>query len=152
MEERAGFGLRLGASILDFFITGAVFSMMTWLIYGEIYREEWNITDFISLSYLILLPVFWHGYVIGKRIVGIRIVKDSGKDVTLGTMLMRVLVAGLVYVGTLGIGVIVSAFMVGLREDRKAIHDFIAGTYVVKTSARIRKEAEQSQPPADTIR
>ena len=31
----------------------------------------------------------------------------------------------------LGIGVIVSAFMVGLREDRRAIHDFVAGTEVV---------------------
>lgn len=46
-------------------------------------------------------------------------------------MLMRVLVAGLVYVLTLGIGIIVSAFMVGMREDRRAIHDFIAGTEVV---------------------
>ena len=31
----------------------------------------------------------------------------------------------------LGIGYIVSAFMVGFREDRRSIHDFIAGTEVV---------------------
>ncbi|MFD2706633.1 RDD family protein [Salibacterium lacus] len=152
MDERAGFWIRLGAILLDSLILGAVFSMMTWLIYGEFYREAWNITDLFSLLYLVLVPVFWHGYVIGKWLVGIRIVKDSGEDVTLITMVMREIVAWLIYVFTIGIGLIVSAFMVGLREDRKAIHDFIAGTYVTKTPARIRKEAEQSQPPADMIR
>jgi uncharacterized RDD family membrane protein YckC len=43
---------------------------------------------------------------------------------------MRYLVAALVYAITLGIGVIVSAFMVGIRKDHRSIHDFIAGTYV----------------------
>ncbi|MGY4690816.1 RDD family protein [Salibacterium sp. K-3] len=136
MEERAGFVDRLTATVLDSLIIGPVFSMTTWLMYGEFYREEWNITDFISLIYLVLVPVFWHGYVIGKRLVGIRMVKESGEDVTLGTMLLRVIVAGLIYALTLGIGFIVSAFMVGLREDRKAIHDFIAGTYVKKETGR----------------
>jgi uncharacterized RDD family membrane protein YckC len=39
-------------------------------------------------------------------------------------------VAAIVYGITLGIAVIVSAFMIGLRKDKRAIHDFIAGTYV----------------------
>lgn len=45
-------------------------------------------------------------------------------------MVKRDLIAGLLYGLTLGIGVIVSAFMVGLREDKRALHDFIGGTYV----------------------
>lgn len=44
---------------------------------------------------------------------------------------IRNLVAGIVYGLTFGIGVLISAFMVGLREDKRAIHDFIAGTEVV---------------------
>jgi uncharacterized RDD family membrane protein YckC len=43
---------------------------------------------------------------------------------------MRVIVASLVYGITLGIGAIVSAFMIGLRKDKRSLHDFIAGTYV----------------------
>jgi uncharacterized RDD family membrane protein YckC len=39
-------------------------------------------------------------------------------------------VGSLVYVITLGIGVIISAIMVAAREDKRSIHDFIAGTYV----------------------
>lgn len=46
------------------------------------------------------------------------------------TMIKRDLITGLVYGLTLGIAIIVSACMVGIREDKRAIHDFIAGTYV----------------------
>ena len=45
-------------------------------------------------------------------------------------MILRVLVGALIYGVTFGIGVIVSAFMVGMREDKRSIHDFVAGTYV----------------------
>ena len=44
---------------------------------------------------------------------------------------MRVIVAGIVFGVTLGIGVLVSAFMVGLRQDKRGLHDFMAGTQVV---------------------
>lgn len=46
-------------------------------------------------------------------------------------MLLRVVVAGLLYFITFGIGFIVSVIMVAVREDKRAIHDFIAGTEVV---------------------
>ncbi|WP_035712599.1 RDD family protein, partial [Salibacterium aidingense] len=123
MEERAGFWIRLGAGILDSLIIGFFFGLITWVIYGELYHEEFNVTDLLSLLYMILLPVFWRGYVIGKRLVNIRIVKESGEDVTISTMLLRVLVGGLLYAFTFGIAAMVSAFMVGLREDKKSIHD-----------------------------
>lgn len=54
----------------------------------------------------------------------------NGEKVGIGTMLMRFLVGSLIYIVTLGVALIVSAFMVGLHKDERAIHDFIAGTYV----------------------
>ncbi|QOS79348.1 RDD family protein [Paenibacillus sp. JNUCC31] len=78
------------------------------------------------------MPVFWYGRTIGKRICGIRIRKyDTHEPPGIGAMLMRVVVAGIVYAITLGIGFIVSVIMVAVREDKRAIHDFIAGTEVV---------------------
>ena len=56
--------------------------------------------------------------------------QKDGTQVGFLTMILRVLVGGLIYGVTFGIGVIVSAFMVGMREDRRSIHDFVAGTYV----------------------
>lgn len=49
-------------------------------------------------------------------------------------MIMRVIIAGLVYGITFGLGLIVSLFMIGLREDKRMLHDFIAGTYVTYAS------------------
>lgn len=79
---------------------------------------------------MLIVPILWFGYTVGKRIMGIRIVRVDGKKLGIGTMLLRYLVAALVYAITFGIGFIVSAFMVGMRKDHRAIHDFIAGTYV----------------------
>ncbi|MGM0880669.1 MAG: RDD family protein [Bacillota bacterium] len=125
----AGFWIRLGASLLDCLIVGLPLYLLSLLITGGDGREFF--TDVISFLYSLLLPVFWNGYTIGKRICGIQIRKLDGTAPGLGTMLLRNVVGGLAYALSLGIAAIVSAFMVGLREDKRAIHDFIAGTEVV---------------------
>ncbi|CFJ41051.1 RDD family [Mycobacterium tuberculosis] len=59
----------------------------------------------------------------------------DGSQVGIGTMLLRVFVGMyLVYGITLGIGAIVSAIMVAAREDKRSIHDLIAGTYVTSNN------------------
>ncbi|MED3691279.1 RDD family protein [Peribacillus butanolivorans] len=131
MSDSVGFWKRLLALILD----GIIITLPLTLIFGWITGdwEEDNISTFIDLLYTLIVPILWYGYTVGKRIMGIRIVRVDGKKLGLGTMLLRNLIAGLVYVVTLGIGFIVSAFMVGLRSDHRAIHDFIARTYVTST-------------------
>ena len=61
------------------------------------------------------------------------------RNLAYGTMLLRVLVGGSCIRLTLGIALIVSAFMVGIREDKRAIHDFIAGTYVTYDPPRRKR-------------
>jgi uncharacterized RDD family membrane protein YckC len=127
---QAGFWIRLGAVILDAIIIAIPLAIISFVITGgEIGKE--NLTDLLSFLYSLLLPVFWNGFTVGKRICGIRISKMDGSSPGLGTMLMRTLVASIVYALTLGIGLIVSAIMVAVREDKRALHDFIAGTEVV---------------------
>ncbi|AQP95943.1 MULTISPECIES: RDD family protein [Bacillus] len=125
----AGFWIRLGAVVLDYLITSVPLVIIFMLATGKDPNESTMISIILTL-YAILLPVYWNGYVIGKKICGIRIVKKDGTQVGFLTMILRVLVGGLIYGVTFGIGVIVSAFMVGMREDRRSIHDFVAGTYV----------------------
>ncbi len=124
----AGFWIRLGASLLDGLIIGLPLSLISFLITGK--WDENIVTNAISFLYSLLLPIYWYGYTVGKRIVGVRIVKVNGEPVGFGAMILRNVVGGLVYTVTLGIAAIVSAFMVGLRSDKRSIHDFIAGTYV----------------------
>ncbi|MEC1664661.1 RDD family protein [Bacillus halotolerans] len=125
--------MRLGASLLDYIIVSMPLLLIYWLITGKDPNDS-MIISLVVLLYSILLPVFWQGYLIGKRICGIRIVKKDGSQVGLVTMIMRVIIAGLVYGITFGLGLIVSLFMIGLREDKRTLHDFIAGTYVTYAS------------------
>lgn len=130
----ASFGRRLLANFLDSLILTALGGLGYFLIVGD-YSIEWSngwTWQIIYTLYLTITPVLWSGYVIGKRICKIKIkrFKDDG-NVTLGNMVMREVV-GLLILGTItfGISVIVSIFMVLFREDRRAIHDFVGGTYV----------------------
>lgn len=126
----AGFWIRLWASILDGILVGIPLAVLSYIITGSL--DENLVTDILSFLYILLLPVVWGGYTLGKRICGIKIRKVSDHlPPGIGTMLLRNVIAGLVYAVTFGIGTIVSAFMVGLCEDKRAIHDFIAGTEVV---------------------
>ena len=123
----AGFWIRFGATFLDAIFMGLPLAVTSYLIFGE--SDTW-LTTLGSNVYFVLLPTLWVGYTIGKKIVGIRVVNLDETDVTLWTMVKRHLIAGLIYAVTFGVASIVSAFMVGIREDKRAIHDFIAGTYV----------------------
>lgn len=130
VSNPAGFWNRFGANIIDWFIIIMVVGLISLSLYGQFISKFYHPIDILGPLYALILSVIWYGYTIGRRTLGNRIVRVNGGKVGIGTMLMRYLVAGIVYVVTLGIGLIVSAFMVGLREDKRSIHDFIAGTYV----------------------
>ncbi len=128
MTNPAGFWVRVLASLLDGLIISLPLSIIFYLLLGN--WEDENYSSLLITIYSILVPIIWYGYTVGKRIMKIRIVKVDGSKLGIGAMLMRVLVAGLIYAVTIGIAAIVSAFMVGLREDKRGLHDLIAGTYV----------------------
>lgn len=123
----AGLWIRFGAALLDGIIIGIPLAIISLVLLGE--ADTW-FTSSSQLIYSLLVPVIWTGYTVGKKILGIRIVKLDETDVDFWTMIKRDLIAGLIYGLTLGIAIIISVIMVGIREDKRAIHDFIAGTYV----------------------
>lgn len=127
----AGFQNRFLARFLDFVILTLVTGTLSQLLYGVFFdANNYRFIDSLSFLYYLLLPVFWYGYTLGRRMAGNRIVRIDGRKVGIGTMVLRDIVASVVYIFTFGIGLIVSAFMIGVREDKRAIHDFIAQTYV----------------------
>ena len=85
----------------------------------------------------IIIPTyFWNEQIIGKKLLGIRVVKDSEDDVDIKTMTMRsifFLVSGInLPLIAEGMGVIyfIDSFMI-FRKDKKTMHDVIAKTKVV---------------------
>ena len=137
----AGIWHRLLAYFLDYFVIGSGVFIITYVISLFILLQVENLTPGIEENiqlfaillgplYLMLLPIYWSGYTVGKWIAGIRIVRMDGKKLGWETMLLRLLVSGFIYAITLGIALIVSILMVALRKDKRALHDLIAGTYV----------------------
>lgn len=137
-RDLAGFWHRAGGVGLDLIIVSIPlfsFSYIAQLIVDPDGVAISSIGGILYFIYLLLTPIFWNGYTLGKRILNIRIVKhDTLEAPGIGNMLMRVLVGYLINSVTFGITRIVSCFMIGLREDKRGIHDFIAGTVVVKAN------------------
>ncbi|PFA20030.1 hypothetical protein CN373_15450 [Bacillus cereus] len=129
-REPAGFWRRFVAGIVDGLLFSPIYAIFLILKVSESNIE--TITNSLQFLYFLIVPVIWSGFTVGKKVLGAQIIRIDGKKVTLWTTFKRHVLAGIVYVLTLGIGFIVSAFMVGLREDKRSIHDFIAGTQVVE--------------------
>lgn len=85
----------------------------------------------LSPVYNITLPLFWNGYTIGKRIVGIRITPILNNRLRLRTLIFReFLVKNLLYYFGIGLLQLVSIYLISTRIDKRAIHDLLAKTYV----------------------
>lgn len=137
-EKRPRFWHRAGGVGLDLVIvfTPLVsFSYIVQLIVDPGGVAISSIGGILYFVYLLLTPIFWNGYTLGKKILNIRIAKhDTLEAPGIGNMLLRVLVGRLIHAFTFEIARIVSCFMIALREDKRAIHDFVAGTVVVKAN------------------
>ncbi|WP_036817896.1 RDD family protein [Pontibacillus yanchengensis] len=134
MLKYASFGRRFLADILDYLLFGLVVATIIFFVTGEFSLVDASDSIYFELSHLLymtLLPLLWSGYIVGKRIFNIYVTKDD-QPLTLTTMALREIFGKYILAGlTLGITLIISFFMVNIREDRRAIHDLIAGTYVV---------------------
>lgn len=132
-QKPASFGVRLLADFFDFMILTVPATLVFSGIIGDdtsSFARSWGWHVSYTL-YLTLVPLVWKGYIIGKRLFKINVNRMDNGDLTLKNMVLRE-VGGkflLTYL-TLGISNVVSTFMVIFRSDKRAIHDFIGGTYV----------------------
>ncbi|MGE6256989.1 RDD family protein [Heyndrickxia sporothermodurans] len=129
----AGVGSRFVADLLDWIIMIIPISIVLYYMTGKFSFDwvdsyQWTI---IYTIYLTIVPVIWKGYIIGKRICHIQIKSINHGQVDLYHMFLREVIGKflLSYI-TFGVATIVSIFMVIFRKDKRAIHDFIGGTYV----------------------
>lgn len=124
---------RLVATFIDLIlmsIIAAIISVITGMSLLQKIPNDWRYQLLIVL-YLAILPVLWNGCTIGKRAVQISIVKRNGTRLDYMTMLLREGI-GLWGLGvlTFGVTILVSICMVAFLKDKRAIHDYVAGTYV----------------------
>lgn len=88
-----------------------------------------GIIDFVVVwGYFALFEAYWHGQTPGKRVMKIRVIKDSGRQITLFEALARNLVRVVDY---LPAGYLVGLITMLCNKRSQRLGDLVAGTIVV---------------------
>lgn len=157
----AGIGSRFLAIAIDTLIQAVlvvVFFIVMILLAGPIFRSlngsgAWIIAIFlafiflVSFGYFAIFEILWNGQTPGKRVTGIRVVKDSGRPLTpgesIGRNLLRI-VDQLPALYAVGIAVALT------NAQNRRLGDFVAGSIVVREDslAEIRPVWQANDVPA----
>lgn len=113
----------IGTDALGWIIGGA---LLVWFLL------QWFLSAFLEL--------WTGGRPPGKRMLGLRVVRDDGATLTLGAALLR----NLLRLETIPGGLLVDLVVMGLRDDGRRLGDLAAGTLVV---AEPKPVATRSFPP-----
>jgi uncharacterized RDD family membrane protein YckC len=150
--ELAGVGSRFLALAVDFTIQITLLLLLFWgltLVAGHAGphpislrgadRVVYNLTValiiaivfLIFFGYFIVLETFWNGQTPGKRLLGIRVVRDGGYPLDF----MAALIRNLIRVGEMAVGFYaLSAVVAVFSPLNKRIGDLAAGTIVIRES------------------
>ena len=143
-KPRAGFWVRFIAYIIDsilLVITGGILDFVTGLgigigaiISGSTAEETEIVAGIFGFIINITLSLIYYvvfvgakGQTPGKMVLGLKIIKTSGEEMTYGRAFLRWIGYGVSFL-ILGIGFLMIAF----SREKQGLHDKIAGTYVVK--------------------
>jgi len=156
--ELGGVMDRIGAYIIDAIIMGAF--MVTFMIVASILGAAGNVGDGASENFMIaifgaivltfLYPLIaeaaMNGQTLGKRAVGIRVVRQDGSAATLGNFVVRYLL-GILENGITTGGIALCSIMI--TKHRQRLGDLAAGTVVVKVVKQASLQLSQLQTAAD---
>ena len=139
MGAPGGFWVRAAAIMIDGLVMGALIIITVGLL-TDVPVLEWMAGDansgaadvinlVIGFGYAPILVGFW-ATTVGKRALGMRIVRADGSRIgflrAFGRELARMLSVLTLFIGYL---------MVAFREDKRALHDLIADTVVIRTES-----------------
>ena len=123
----AGFWIRFVAFLIDGIISYAVPEYVFAPLVLSVYPLDWDIIGLIVVASYETIGVSVWSTTIGKRILRLYVLRPDGSRVGPGRALARYFAVNLSIL-LLGIGCI----MVGLRRDKRGLHDLICDTVVVK--------------------
>jgi len=139
--EPAGIGTRFGALLLDILfmlgtllvltIIGALLTLLfSWTGLGNIALALFTIASFLVLfGYFLLFETIWNGQTPGKRVFGLRVVRDGGYPINFYAAAVRNFVR---LADFLPFGFAAGALTVFVQPEYKRLGDIVAGTIVIK--------------------
>ena len=154
----AGFWIRGVALILDvviFYVAEHSFRFAAYRLWGDDVRDFDTgdatlvvrvLADVFTLVFAGVYTTVLHtmdGQTIGKMLTGVRVVGADGAPLPLGAALLR-------FFGYFGSAapLFIGFIMAGLRRDKRALHDLIAGSRVDRVRARPPARAVPPPSPA----
>lgn len=138
--DLAAAGNRGFAAIVDFAIASLVFvgalfavGLGTTALGGQVLTPLFGVfvllTFLIAWSYFVLLEWLWQGQTVGKRMFGLRVIRDDGAPAGFMAVLIRNLLRVVDFLPALyGLGLV----MVIASSRSQRLGDLAAGTYVVR--------------------
>ncbi|MGN7470324.1 RDD family protein [Brevibacillus sp. SAFN-007a] len=159
--QTAGLGSRAAAQLIDsiilFLVNLTVFVAISIVILGRndyFFLEKDNyaialavlLIFLLHFGYFLLFEAFWSGQTIGKRWMGIRVIRDNGQPATFLSSTIRNLFR---IVDLLPSGYFLGALVSFFHPRDKRIGDLVAGTIVVveggERTGRFRKRKRRKQ-------
>jgi uncharacterized RDD family membrane protein YckC len=142
----AGVGSRFLAILVDTLLQIAAVLLLLLLLYvfgraGQAHEaaklshagEKWAIAVVVLFFFMLfwgyfsLFEAFWHGQTPGKRLFKIRVIKDSGRQITLFEALAR----NLLRIVDMQLSYLVGVVTMLCNKQQKRLGDMVAGTIVV---------------------
>ena len=159
--ELAGIGTRFGALLIDILIQAITTLVIGFVVailaaatsIAKIGGEGlWTALGIIAVfliwfGYFILFEALWNGQTPGKRVMGLRVVRDGGYPVNFFAVATRNLVR---IADFLPVSYAAGGLCVFFNPEYKRLGDLVAGTYVVKEPTVHPILAFQSLAPAGT--
>jgi uncharacterized RDD family membrane protein YckC len=119
-------GRRFGAHILDVAIP--MFAFLSMLGIAGV-SKSFGVGFLLLMIYAVwAFRLFSKGTTPGKKLLGMRVIKESGEDARFGTMFFREVIGKAISGMILSLGFI----WIFLDRDRQGWHDKLASTYVVE--------------------
>ncbi|HXF36498.1 MAG TPA: RDD family protein, partial [Actinomycetota bacterium] len=129
-------GRRLGAHVLDVAVPLVAFLVISgvWVLGAGATEEQGSVGGVLGLGLFVAyavwaLRLFARGMTPGKRLLGIRVVREDGRPAGFGTMLLREWVGKAISGFLLGLGYL----WILLDRDNQGWHDKLVRTYVVRS-------------------
>jgi len=126
--DKIGFWRRFAAIFIDGFAVFVVSSVLNGLVFGGDQVRGNGLSTLLGLAYYMYFwSAYGHGQTPGSRVLGIRVVKTTGAELTLTDAFIR-------YIGFIlsCIAIFIGVIWVAFDANKQGWHDKIAGTYVVK--------------------
>ena len=134
---RAPFALRCGAILVDYIILAAILASSTLIsrLLGGGARTAGTSSETMAVFLVLVVAVLnlgvlagLTGLTIGKWATGLRVCRADGRDIGMVRAFLRHFIGYPISFLLLGVGFLMAAFTPGNR----ALHDWIAGTVVVR--------------------